>query len=268
MGQEPVPPCPDLGQDEHRLWQWMGEKAFGRPREHEWLLDQGARRVHLTRADIPYMLRTLVDNELIERMDLGATFGFQVLRICPGHEDFSKVSPSGGATGAGAETISRSDVVGATGEARRWGLRGEAEEAEPTSRDEPGVSNSWTLSQANDHVSLAQVVFPRLLADRGLPPAYFPKKDWRILARNLKGWHDRRLIDYSLIELMMQEFAVHPEWCRGSSTPAWKVFLANRAQLEYLVEERRRRDPGNRRYAPGGHDYWLRRHTPRATSPA
>lgn len=89
-----------------------------------------------------------------------------------------------------------------------------------------------------------------------------PQANYAGLIHNLNRW---RLQGFSIetMELMMDEFANHPDWCRRSRVPPWRVFVAKREDLASLVAYRKRKDPANRRWS-GGKDWFG--HTPAVNS--
>lgn len=109
---------------------------------------------------------------------------------------------------------------------------------------------------------LAKMLFPALVRKAGIPMSgsYGPA-----LAHHMNRWQAQGL-DLKTIELMVREFARHPEWCRRSKVPPWRVFIAKQDELRSRVEYQRRKDPANRRWS-GGRDYWFGL-TPAVNSPA
>jgi hypothetical protein len=130
-----------------------------------------------------------------------------------------------------------------------------------------GVKSKSAQKPVNT-VELARDYFPQVMAGTGLG-AIRLQSNWPALARGLKLWKANFGVSTGTIQLMMDEFGRHPEWCRASNKPPWRIFLARRDELASLMETRRRRDPGNRRYSAGqGKEFWLGGHTARAYSPA
>jgi hypothetical protein len=114
---------------------------------------------------------------------------------------------------------------------------------------------------------LARDYFPQVLERAGVRDGYSNSK-WPALAHHLNRWKADG-INVRTLQLMMDIFGQHPEWCRRSDKPAWRVFVGRRDTLEALIIAERNQDPGNRRFSTGqGREYWLGRRTSRAYSPA
>ena len=86
------------------------------------------------------------------------------------------------------------------------------------------------------------------------------------LVHHLRNWKAQG-VDLETMQLMMEEFARHPEWCRNARRPPWRVFVGRRDELASMVSYSQRNDPANRRWSGGGDEYWTAHgRTPRVSS--
>ena len=247
-----VPPCLELGDGpEHVLLAWMSKKAGSRglvKLDPAGLIEQGAKRAfqdhHATRRTEAAM-RHLLDGDYIERTDIG----------------FEISDPGSCWKGGNPQNpLAARRPVGIV----MRGAHGDAE-AQLSGLVSPVSSLGVKSESVQNPVSLlARDFFPTVFSGD-----MRPQLNWQALARGLKIWRSDHSISLNTMRLMMVEFGRHPEWWRRSDKPVWVVFLGRRDKLAALVESRRKRHPGDRRYSAGqGRDYWLGRHTPRSYSPA
>jgi len=206
---------------------------------------------HRTRP-IEQAMKHLADGDYIGRVDIGTSWGMEVLVRCFCSSISGENHPFPLAAGDSEAIV----------------MRGAHRDGEPPcsvglrSVSSNGVKSESAQKPVNT-VELARDYFPQIMAGTGLGGIRL-QSNWPALARNLKLWKINYGASVDTIQHMMEEFARHPEWIRQSNKPPWRVFLARRDELAALIETRRRRDPGNRKYSAGqGKDYWIPRPTPR-----
>jgi len=113
-------------------------------------------------------------------------------------------------------------------------------------------------------MSLARYFFPQVVKGAGIQMNPL-QANAPALAHHLNRWKLQG-IEVTVIRLMMEEFARHPEWCRRSQKSPWQVFVGRRGDLASLVAAQQARDPGARTGTIRGAGYWDHP-TPRAYSP-
>jgi len=205
----------------------------------------------------PEVFQHLEDGGFIEREYHGDSYRFRVVVFCSCGGNPLKVAP-----GDSEPVLSLRDGTGEPpmGSGFRVG------------DDVFGLSSqgfkSKSVQKPINTVQLARDYFPQVMAGTGMRGIRL-QSNWPALAKNLKLWKVNYGATITSIQQMMDEFARHPEWCRASNKPPWRIFLAKRDELATLAAAQQARDPGNRKYSAGqGRDYWFGRHTPRAYSPA
>jgi hypothetical protein len=226
--------------------------------EYNQLVEQAASRAfkdhHATRR-ASSSIQHLFDGDYIGRVDFGATFGFEVLVRCECSGDDS-LKPLAARRHEGIVMREAHGDAEATG----FEVQGSLIDALALT----GVKSESVQKSVNPISLLARDFFPQMLQGNTLP-----QSNWPALARNLKLWETNFGINIDMMRLMMEEFGQHPEWCRRSRRPPWRVFLSRRDELATLVITRRRRDPANRKYSAGkGPEYWFGHHVPRAYAQA
>src|ERR1700747_929855 len=83
---------------------------------------------------------------------------------------------------------------------------------------------------AQNSVALARDFFPRVMRESGMELNPL-QSNWPALANNLKRWHTKYEMGYDLIRRMMEEFPLHPEWCRKSVHSTWRGFVSRRQDM-------------------------------------
>ena len=245
-----VPPCLELGDGpEHRLLAWAGRHT-GRqglvmlsPDRLEYRLGQEVPGVGVK------TFTHLEDGGWIEKVRTGESYRYRVLTCCS--------CGSGGFPQSYDPALRREYMLPhneprlAVGESSRLavgaspgGMEGSAQKPVTT-------------------VSLSKYFFPEVVRAAGIQMTPL-QTNGPALAHHLNQWKLQG-IDLSTMQLMMEEFARHPEWCRRSRKPPWRVFIARRDELASIVAFRKRKDPARRRWS-GGRDYFLSPPTPRVVS--
>jgi hypothetical protein len=280
MGAEVVPPCLELGDGpEHAVLAWMSRKAKKNgvvPYEYDRLIMLASRGVygtaHRTRPT-EQAIHHLSDGDYIGKVDIGTSWGMEVLVRCfcssPSGED--RPDPCGAA--AKGLKLSRSDGFDpeTSGCSRPEGT-GTATREQVTKAEVSVFDGERSALRAairprmprpvTPFTALARDFFPQLMREHGHTP-FMAWPDVPAFSKNIRDWHEKDGITYDQIRLMMEEFALHPEWCRRSNQMPWKVFLSRRDQIASLISTRMRRDPSRRE--PGerkGQDYWFGSYRP------
>lgn len=241
-----VPPCLELGDEpEHMLLTWAGKRASkdGMIRLGQDRLFYRAERDTGAGAE---SFQHLEDAGYVEKIRTGESFRYRVLIFC----DCKGGNPPNGGTASAREYSLRLTTQGS------WtangltvgGFSGEMEE----SAQKPVTT-----------VSLAKYFFPQVVRSAGIQMNPLQTNS-HALAHQLNQWKLQG-VDLGVMQLMMEEFVRHPEWCRRSRKPPWQVFIGMRGELASIVAFRKRKDPVRRRWSDGT---WLTSHTPRAISPA
>ena len=272
---------PEMG-----LWRWLDERANRKtdvvPRDLLWVEEEGARRVLGSRSTanqdrILAALVTLTDNDIIETVDYGGSKRVKVLLKPPSEknpvEDCSGPNPAerrGVSLARSAGVTEPTTIVGrSTG--GQTGSDGKSQDRNTTHlfrslvRVGPQGQESAQKYERRDRARvLAQDVFPRLLREHGVR---ISSGNWQALTWHFRRWHDEG-ISYGQIQLWIEEFVQHPQWCRSKNPPGGS-FVGRRSMIEELMETRQRRDPSGRQFQrPDDDRYWLGRLTPSAVSTA
>lgn len=265
------PSCSDLGQNvEHVLLDWLGRKANRRgivAMEYDLLVERIGREVFRSghgQHKAGEALRHLFDAGYIEKLHAGDSIRFRMVGECACQnfsvEDYSDQS---GAAARGASLA-----------LTRWTG---PEDPSGASRDEdPGGVASQRLikvirerrpaeKMATPYMELARRFFPELLRQQGVVHA-LAVNDYRAFAHQLRVWHDRDGLSYTMMRRMMEEFAQRPQWYTRSRSMPWKVFVSKAGALQELVLGQSKRDPSNRSLTQT-REYWFGGHTSGASLP-
>lgn len=235
MDRGVVPPCLELGGGpEHRLLTWAGRHTG---RKGLVPLEKGEARQHLE------------DSGYIERDE--SSERFRVVRPC---------TCSGGNPPTPASRLRREDML-----SRSDGI------ADPDTFPIYGAGSvvasgvkSESAQKSGTTMYLAKYFFPQVVRAAGIVTL---DSNVHGLAHHLNRWKTGG-IDLETMELMMEEFARHPEWCRRSRKPPWRLFVAKADELLSAVTYRQKKDPANRRWSTDRDDtYWFG-HTLAVNSPA
>jgi hypothetical protein len=249
-------PCPDSDVVFNGVHEWMTLKALKRrsgviPQGWLELVETMHRERRYPEKAISAALTHLLDQGYIEKTDQGD--GFSVRVPCPS-EDFSLVFA--GTTGAAGP---QRDMIAAkplTWRAVFGCERSEQSRYRVSERSDQKLSDQLPAPRnpRSPIVRLAREIFPSLCEEAGIEMLPQHRK-WLPLSGHLRRWRERDGMEISLIRELMEEFVHHPEWCQPE-IPPWRAFVRHRDKLMYLVEARRRRDPGNRRYSEGQDQSW------------
>jgi hypothetical protein len=127
--------------------------------------------------------------------------------------------------------------------------------------DVPNGVKSESAQKPVSTVYLSKCFFPAIVRAAGIQMNPL-QTNGAALTQHLNRWRLQG-VDMLTIQLMMEEFARHPEWCRGARRPPWRVFVGRRDEIASIVAFRKTKDPSNRRWSGSGKEFWLGRHTPR-----
>lgn len=265
------PSCSDLGQSvEHTLLDWLGRKANRRgivPMDYDLLVERIGREVCRSghgQHKAGEALRHLFDAGYIEKLHAGDSIRFKMVGECACQnfpvEDYSDQR------GAAARGASLAPT--------RWA--GPEDRAELPGDEDPGGVASQRLikvirerrpaeKMATPYMEMAKSFFPELLRQQGVVHA-LAVNDYRAFAHQLRVWHDRDGLSYTMMRRMMEEFAQRPQWYTRSRNMPWKVFVSKAGALHESVLAQSRRDPSNRNVAQD-REYWFGCHTSGASLP-
>jgi hypothetical protein len=131
-----------------------------------------------------------------------------------------------------------------------------------TSRNRrPGVKQRSAQNEVGPgtgklRVQLCRDFFPSLVEDHGLET--IPRDlYWRALVSQVKRLELVYRVNTPFVRQMMEEFVQHPEWCRRSHRPAWRVFVSRWQELVKRVHAQHNRARRNDTRHTGGIEHWL-----------
>jgi hypothetical protein len=234
-------PCLELGDGpEHRLLAWAGGRVnknglvkLGRDK----VFFQAKQQVRAGEEAFTH----LEDAGWIERVTIGESFRWRILVRCCcscfcfcGGENHLFPGAAGGSVG----TMRSARSTGATPPVYCF---------ETQSVDMGSVVGVKyrTVEKSATTVYLSKYLFPQLMRGAGIEMNPL-QINGAALTNHLNRWKLQG-IDFTTMKRMMEEFARHPEWCRGARVSPWRVFVGRRGELASLVASNQRRHPGNNR---------------------
>jgi hypothetical protein len=251
MDRGVVPPCLELGSSpEHRLLTWAGRHTG---RQDLLLLSENRLEYRVERAVPGADMGTfdhLEDAGYVERVTIGESYRYRVLIFClcegsGGNPQSSSPAPrwelilsrSDGMSDRSKHSLSVGEGVGGSGVFN--GVKSE-------SAQKPVATTTY----------LAKYFFPGVVREAGIQMVPL-QTNGPALAHHLNRWKLQG-VDLSFMKLMMEEFVRHPEWCRHSTRPPWRVFVSRREDLSGLVVQRAKQNTRSK-------DWFAQtaRHTPR-----
>lgn len=220
------------------------------PLDYRGLNESVARKLCRSLHRVTDMVATLLDLGAVEKTSQGDGF-----RVCP--DFFPVFDQVYGASRRDRVSLAASplELRGSTLPGGQRSERSERSTAVAASEKSAQNQNPRPRHPANKFVAIARDVFPALCRQNGI--TYLPGTDWRPIAGTVKRWGLQYGITVEEAHQMMEEFVRHPEWCQRSRKSPWAVFIQRREQLQYLVTAQQQRDPGSRRFAGQGQEYWI-----------